>query len=192
MENILEIKNLSKKYDGFELKNINIELPKGMIMGFIGENGAGNHRRSLSADARGKLHPGRGPVVRRRHEPGRTRGLSAGLDRTPGTQLETSSATAERANCSSRGGTPGTSPALGTDEAYRPHDGCDAPQRSPRACRLSCDLRETGNRAGLAGARPSAAGAHGRGARGGTGHRRRHRPCRGPDPASAPPLRTGK
>ena len=41
MENILEIKNLSKKYDDFELKNINMELPKGMIMGFIGENGAG-------------------------------------------------------------------------------------------------------------------------------------------------------
>ena len=41
MENILEIKNLSKKYDSFELKNINIELPKGTIMGFIGENGAG-------------------------------------------------------------------------------------------------------------------------------------------------------
>lgn len=41
MENILEIKNLYKKYDGFELKNINIELPKGTIMGFIGENGAG-------------------------------------------------------------------------------------------------------------------------------------------------------
>ena len=41
MENILEIKNLSKKYDGFELRNVNIELPKGMIMGFIGENGAG-------------------------------------------------------------------------------------------------------------------------------------------------------
>ena len=41
MENILEIKNLSKKYNGFELKNININLHKGMIMGFIGENGAG-------------------------------------------------------------------------------------------------------------------------------------------------------
>lgn len=41
MENILEIKNLSKKYNGFQLKNINMELPKGMIMGFIGENGAG-------------------------------------------------------------------------------------------------------------------------------------------------------
>lgn len=41
MENILEIKNLCKKYKDFELKNINIELPKGMIMGLIGENGAG-------------------------------------------------------------------------------------------------------------------------------------------------------
>ena len=41
MENILEIKNLSKKYNGFELRNVNIELPKGIIMGFIGENGAG-------------------------------------------------------------------------------------------------------------------------------------------------------
>ncbi len=41
MENILEVKNLCKRYEGFELKNINIELPKGMIMGLIGENGAG-------------------------------------------------------------------------------------------------------------------------------------------------------
>ena len=41
MENILEIKNLCKKYDNFELKNITFNLPKGMIMGFIGENGAG-------------------------------------------------------------------------------------------------------------------------------------------------------
>ena len=41
MENILEIKNLCKKYNGFELKNVNIALPKGVIMGFIGENGAG-------------------------------------------------------------------------------------------------------------------------------------------------------
>ena len=41
MENILEVKNLCKKYDNFELKNITFNLPKGMIMGFIGENGAG-------------------------------------------------------------------------------------------------------------------------------------------------------
>lgn len=41
MENILEIKKLCKNYENFQLKNINIELPKGMIMGLIGENGAG-------------------------------------------------------------------------------------------------------------------------------------------------------
>ncbi len=41
MENILEITNLNKKYKDFELKNVNIKLPKGMIMGLIGENGAG-------------------------------------------------------------------------------------------------------------------------------------------------------
>lgn len=41
MENILEIKDLCKSYKDFELKNINMVLPKGMIMGFIGENGAG-------------------------------------------------------------------------------------------------------------------------------------------------------
>lgn len=41
MGNILEVKNLSKEYKDFKLKNINFELPKGMIMGLIGENGAG-------------------------------------------------------------------------------------------------------------------------------------------------------
>lgn len=37
----LEIKNLSKKFKGFNLKNINLELPKGYILGYIGQNGAG-------------------------------------------------------------------------------------------------------------------------------------------------------
>ena len=41
MENTLEIKNLCKKYNGFELKNLEFNLPKGTIMGLIGENGAG-------------------------------------------------------------------------------------------------------------------------------------------------------
>lgn len=41
MDNILEIKDLCKKYADFELKNVNIQLPKGAIMGFVGENGAG-------------------------------------------------------------------------------------------------------------------------------------------------------
>ena len=41
MENVLEVKDLCKKYIGFELKNINFNIPKGMIVGLIGENGAG-------------------------------------------------------------------------------------------------------------------------------------------------------
>lgn len=40
-ENILEVKNLNKEYNSFKLKDINLSLPKGMIMGLIGENGAG-------------------------------------------------------------------------------------------------------------------------------------------------------
>lgn len=41
MENNIEVNNLSKKYDTFELKNINFTVPKGSILGFVGENGAG-------------------------------------------------------------------------------------------------------------------------------------------------------
>ncbi len=39
--NAIEIKNLSKAYKGFKLDNISLALPKGCIMGLIGENGAG-------------------------------------------------------------------------------------------------------------------------------------------------------
>lgn len=40
-ENAIEIKGLTKKYDGFTLDNISFSVPKGSIMGFIGQNGAG-------------------------------------------------------------------------------------------------------------------------------------------------------
>lgn len=39
--NALEIRNLTKVYPGFTLDNLNLTLPKGCIMGLIGENGAG-------------------------------------------------------------------------------------------------------------------------------------------------------
>lgn len=39
--NILEIKGLNKEYKGFSLKNINLTLPAGYIMGYVGQNGAG-------------------------------------------------------------------------------------------------------------------------------------------------------
>ena len=41
MNNILEVKNLCKRYDGFALNNVSFSVPKGYIMGFIGPNGAG-------------------------------------------------------------------------------------------------------------------------------------------------------
>lgn len=39
--NMLEINSLNKSYPKFELKNINLAIKKGEIMGFIGPNGAG-------------------------------------------------------------------------------------------------------------------------------------------------------
>lgn len=40
-ENAIEISNVTKKYSGFTLDNISFDVPKGSIMGFIGQNGAG-------------------------------------------------------------------------------------------------------------------------------------------------------
>lgn len=40
-ENAIEIRDLTKKYDGFTLDHISFDVPKGSIMGFIGQNGAG-------------------------------------------------------------------------------------------------------------------------------------------------------
>lgn len=41
MENVLEVRKLRKKYDSFELQDISLDLPRGSIMGFVGQNGAG-------------------------------------------------------------------------------------------------------------------------------------------------------
>lgn len=40
-ENAIEISGLTKKYDGFTLNDVSFNVPKGSIMGFIGQNGAG-------------------------------------------------------------------------------------------------------------------------------------------------------
>lgn len=40
-ENAIEITGLVKKYDGFTLGPLSFNVPKGSIMGFIGQNGAG-------------------------------------------------------------------------------------------------------------------------------------------------------
>lgn len=41
MDNAFEIVNLNKSYKDFALKNVNLSLPRGYIMGFVGKNGAG-------------------------------------------------------------------------------------------------------------------------------------------------------
>jgi len=41
MNNALEIRNLNKSYGDFQLKDVSFSVPKGSIVGFIGENGAG-------------------------------------------------------------------------------------------------------------------------------------------------------
>ncbi len=38
---LLEVKNLSKNYKSFDLKDISFTLPKGYIMGYVGANGSG-------------------------------------------------------------------------------------------------------------------------------------------------------
>ena len=40
-ENAIELKGVTKRYDGFTLDNVSFTVPRGSIMGFIGQNGAG-------------------------------------------------------------------------------------------------------------------------------------------------------
>lgn len=41
MENAIEIKGVGKKYKEFCIENLNLNVPRGSIMGLLGENGAG-------------------------------------------------------------------------------------------------------------------------------------------------------
>lgn len=40
-ENCILVQNLCRRFDGFALENVSFRVPKGRIVGFIGENGAG-------------------------------------------------------------------------------------------------------------------------------------------------------
>ena len=41
MEHVIELKNVNKKFKGFELKDFSIAIKKGYVTGFIGGNGVG-------------------------------------------------------------------------------------------------------------------------------------------------------
>ena len=41
MNNVLELKDVTKDYGDFKLENVSFSVPSGCICGFIGQNGAG-------------------------------------------------------------------------------------------------------------------------------------------------------
>ena len=41
MNTLIKGINLTKRYSGFSLEGVNLEVPAGLVVGFIGENGAG-------------------------------------------------------------------------------------------------------------------------------------------------------
>ncbi|MFL0365739.1 ABC transporter ATP-binding protein [Pseudobacillus sp. 179-B 2D1 NHS] len=41
MENVVELKNVTKRFKDFSVKNINLQVKQGFVTGFIGANGAG-------------------------------------------------------------------------------------------------------------------------------------------------------
>ena len=60
MNYIIEIENLVKKYDAFTLGELNLKIPKGEIVGLIGENGAG--KTTLIKALLGIIKPTRGRI----------------------------------------------------------------------------------------------------------------------------------
>ena len=63
-QNILEICHLSKDYGTFRLEDVSFSLPRGVIMGLIGEERRENHplRPSTSCQREGEQGPDRGGV----------------------------------------------------------------------------------------------------------------------------------
>ena len=59
--NILEIKDLCKTYDSFALKDVSFSLPRGYIMGFVGQNGSGKTTTIRSILGMAKPDSGRSP-----------------------------------------------------------------------------------------------------------------------------------
>lgn len=66
----LEIKGLTKEYPGFRLDGLDLELPKGCILGLIGENGAGKSTTIRLILGLAKADAGEVKVDGIHHDPG--------------------------------------------------------------------------------------------------------------------------
>lgn len=60
MNNVIQINQLVKKYQNFQLGPLTVSTPKGMIIGLIGENGAG--KTTLMKSMLGIIHPDSGDI----------------------------------------------------------------------------------------------------------------------------------
>ena len=61
MENNIEIRQMTKTYPAFRLDRVDLSVPKGSIVGLIGENGAG--KTTLIKGMLGLIHPEEGEVL---------------------------------------------------------------------------------------------------------------------------------
>ena len=61
MENNIEIRQMTKTYPAFRLDRVDLSVPKGSIVGLIGENGAG--KTTLIKGVLGLVHPEEGEVL---------------------------------------------------------------------------------------------------------------------------------
>ena len=73
MSDIIRVKGLVKRYAGFTLEGIDFSLPRGAVVGCIGENGAGRVKR-LSMREGEKTGGGRGKARGKTGQSGCVRG----------------------------------------------------------------------------------------------------------------------
>ena len=57
----LQIQSLTKQYKGFLLDNVTFTVPRGAVVGLIGENGAG--KSTILGSVLGTVHPNGGSVL---------------------------------------------------------------------------------------------------------------------------------
>lgn len=76
MENAVEVRGLGKTFDGFSIEDISLDVPKGSVVGLIGENGAG--KTTLIKCMTGAVIPDKGSIELRLND--RERGIGVVFD----------------------------------------------------------------------------------------------------------------